>query len=130
MIQTRLKEELKEKLKEKSDSQGSSQKSTPLAAYIRKENGHHHTEHSVVSSKENSAKDPDVIDRYVDENRWHEVREDENGYHMMKGSIWAMVSRNEKLTMSSDRAEVLKRDSAGATVFHAAFLSKRYEIAR
>ena len=123
MIQTRLKEELEEE----SDNQGSSQKGTPLAAYIRKENGGHHSTQKVVSSKENSVKD--VIDSYLYEDQWDTVRE-ENGYHMMKGSIWAMVSRNETLTMSSDRAEVLKRDSAGATVFHAAFLSKRYDIAR
>jgi len=89
---------LQEKLEEER-TDGSSQKDSPLTAYIRKENGGNHT-HKVMSSKDNSAKEgADVIDSYLHEDKWHAIRE-ENGYHMMKGSIWAMVSRHETLAMS------------------------------
>ena len=90
MIKAKLEEE-KEKDKEERH----------LTAYIHKESG----DHDYKTRKEGTLTDssgkelPDFTACYLDDKQWHNVR-DENGYHMMKGSIWAMVSRHETLTMS------------------------------
>ena len=93
MIKDKLEDEMgKEKDKDKEERH--------LAAYIHKESGDHDYKTRKEGAKDSSGKEPpDYIASYLDEQKWHDARE-EDGYHMMKGSIWAMVSRHETLTMS------------------------------